>query len=359
MDYVGKLVRHAKYGDGRITVQTNDKIKVKFDGEEAEKTFLYPSSLGTYLTYSGYASDLLTVLEEHGFEGFHHYTNFSNFLQIMKEKKLYSRIEAEQKGVLLTDSAENNVIQHTKLFVKNMVRFYYKEDTPTLFRNEGIRHQTDFGEDEHNAHMPIPVLLLFDKKLIFEPKVQVSNGGCGSRNTRITDDLGEALLFDWDGILERGPIVQSTIENNREITNKRNAEFLFPSAVDTDKIVAIVFRCEADKKHAEFILGENELFQVNPNKFTTTKFENRKRTYLKDYTITLEGDKCFAILEFYKSPIGYRNKLIEYFKDGCIKERYIADENIYECYLQLSYDAFVERERIEYLIDDVVCAVWR
>ena len=192
MNYIGMKVCHSKFGVGIITLQMKDKITIKFS-DNVEKDFIFPGCFEKHVHVLDDKMNLLSVLEQCGFEGFHHYTDFKNFIKIMKERKLYSRTEAEERGLLLTDSAENNIIAKTENFVKNRVRFYYKEDTPTLYRNEGIRHEDDFKGDEYSAHMPIPVLLLFDKELIFESDVYISNGGCGSIHTRKTKECAEAL----------------------------------------------------------------------------------------------------------------------------------------------------------------------
>lgn len=359
MNYEGKMVSHNKYGVGIITRQEKDSVTISFNNTYEERTFGFPRCLENSVQILDDREILLSVLEKHGFEGFHHYTDFKNFIQIMKEKKLYSRGKAQEKGLLLTDAAENSVIAKTENFVKNMVRFYYKEDTPTLYRNEGIRHGDDFNRDEYSAHMPIPVLLLFEKELIFDPNIYISNGGCGSGHTKRTNKCEEALSYDWDEIFKRGPYGNVPYEVHKEIKNKRNAEFLFPEAISIDRLNAIVFRCEADKKHAEFILGENNLFQVNPNKFTTQMNESRKRNYLKNYCVREQGARREIELEFFNSPAGYGHKLIQYFRDGHVEEMNIDHLCSDSCFIGFAYDTEDDSDRIEYLLNNEVSAIWR
>ena len=359
MNYEGKMVSHNKYGVGIITKQEKDSITIRFNNTYEERTFGFPRCLGNSVQILDDREVLLSVWEEHGFEGFHHYTDFKNFIQIMREKKLYSRGKAQEKGLLLTDAAENSVIAKTENFVKNMVRFYYKEDTPTLYRNEGIRHGDDFNRDEYSAHMPIPVLLLFEKELIFEPNIYISNGGCGSGHTKRTNKCEEALSYDWDEIFKRGPYGNVPYEVHKEIKNKRNAEFLFPEAISIDRLNAIVFRCEADKKHAEFILGENNLFQVNPNKFTTQMNESRKRNYLCDYQIRKGTLKVYVQFSLFKSQKDYKHTIIMYYNDSTKKEFPLPDMNLDSNKFIFEYHDSNEIRQVEYLLNDEVSAIWR
>ncbi|MDO9592633.1 MAG: DarT ssDNA thymidine ADP-ribosyltransferase family protein, partial [Erysipelotrichaceae bacterium] len=95
---------------------------------------------------------------EYQFEGFHHYTDFSNFINIENIGFLLSRNEAKKNGFI--DAAEQSVINKTNPVVMNFVRFYYKEKTPTIYDNEGIK------VDNCTPHMPIPVLLIFNEDII-------------------------------------------------------------------------------------------------------------------------------------------------------------------------------------------------
>ena len=358
MYYEGKRVRHDKFGTGIITKQNKDAIIIKFDTGE-RRVFMFPTCLKNSVKVLTDQEQLLSLLEQHGFEGFHHYTDFKNFIRIMKEKKLYSRTEAETKGFLQTDAAENAVIAKTDSFVKDKVRFYYKEDTPTLYRNEGIRHDDDFGKDEHNAHMPIPVLLLFEKDLIFEPGVYLTNGGCGSIYTQKTNDFNKALSYDWDEIFKRGPYGSIFPQEHSVIKNRRNAEFLFPKAVSIDRLKAIVFRCEADKKHAEFILGENDLFQVNPNKFTMQMYESRKRNYLCDYQIRKGTSKVYVEFFLLKSQKDYKHTIIMHYNDSTKKELPLSYMNSASNKFTFEYHDSNEIRQVEYLLNDEVSAIWR
>lgn len=359
MNYIGKIVSHIKWGKGTIVNQNDDKIHVQFVNLDEEKVFKVPDCFKQFLHILDDKIRLLSVLENHGFEGFHHYTDFKNFLKIFERKKLYSRAEAENKKVLINDAAQKTIIDKTPQSIKDKVRFYYMENTPTLCRNMGIRHVDDFAQDDYGAHMPIPVLLLFKKELLLEKDVNVSSGGCGSFLTKITSSFEEALLYDWDEIFKREPIRNVTDAERKVIRNKRNAEFLFPKAVGLDSLKAVVFRSEADKKHAEFILGKNNLFRVDLNKFMTQYYETSERNFLKDYRVVEHGENKEVELEFYKSPMNYNHIIKQYFSDGHIEAKTIGHLCSDSYFIRFSYNERDDFDRVEYLLNNEVSAIWR
>lgn len=212
---------------------------------------------------------------KHSFDGFHHYTHFDNFVKIMNEGKLYSRKRAEKIG--FWDAAKNDIIKSTTERLKGFVRFYYKEKTPTMYVNEGIK-----GED-CDAHMPLPVLLLFSEEIIQNDSVEFIPG-CGGRSTNIPiKDLDEVKKFDWEIIFSRGAY-QDVFSQRKDIDddyikNCRNAEFIYPNEVDTKNIKEIIFRSPADMKNAIALLGENSKFRVDRKKF----YNNNP--YLLDYRV--------------------------------------------------------------------------
>lgn len=244
------------------------------------------------------------------FEGFHHYTDFINFLDIMNTGKLLSRNEALKRGFI--DAAEQSVIDKTSEKVKEYVRFYYKEKTPTIYDNEGIK------VDNSLPHMPIPVLLLFNENIINHKNIAFTSGCGGSKYSQITNNLQTAMNFDWKTVFNRGwiPTDEDSImilgydSNKANVINKRNAEFLFNKEIDIKHIKKIIFRSPADKKHAIFILGENNLFEVDASKF------NNHRNYLYDYDIVNNKDRYYISLIFRSGKSNYKHELKITYRDG-------------------------------------------
>lgn len=244
------------------------------------------------------------------FEGFHHYTDFINFLDIMKTGKLLSRNEAFKCGFI--DAAEQSVIDRTSEKVKEYVRFYYKEKTPTIYDNEGIK------VDNSLPHMPIPVLLLFNENIINYRNIAFTSGCGGSKYSKITNNLQTAINFDWKTVFNRGWIptdedILMTLgydPNKANVINKRNAEFLLNKEIDIKHIKKIIFRSPADKKHAILALGDNELFEVDASKF------NNHRNYLYDYDIVNNKDRYYISLIFRSGKSNYKHELKITYKDG-------------------------------------------
>ena len=86
--------------------------------------------------------ELLNKLKnESSFEGFYHYTDVSNLLRILDTGYLYARAYVDKRFEL--DGADETVIDRTPAYIKKYVRFFYKEQTPTLFNNEGIRKDNE------------------------------------------------------------------------------------------------------------------------------------------------------------------------------------------------------------------------
>ncbi|MDR3263886.1 MAG: DUF4433 domain-containing protein [Clostridiales bacterium] len=193
---------------------------------------------------------LLEQLKGYSFDGFLHTTEFENFINIIKSEKLCSRENVS--GFI--DRADPKVLEQTADSVKNCVRFYYAPKTPTNFR----------------AKYQNPVLLVFNEDLIYEKGVKFTSGNAAAiSKSIITENADDAKSFDWNEIFKRGSHYTSIFGNNG-ITNKRNAEFLYPISVSTKKLVKVIFKYLSDKIKAEEILssyGLNALFEHDDKYF--------------------------------------------------------------------------------------------
>ena len=293
-------------------------------------------------------NELISILERNGFEYFHHHTDISNFLKIMQSGKLYSRSKAKD----FKNGAELSVISHTPHFVQDSVRFYFKEKTPTFFNNEGVFAITP---GEGSGNVPIPVALLFDKGLLYTKGIAITDGNAGKLKTNITLSYRSALKYDWPAIFFRGPYEQ----DDGEITRKRNAEFLYPNEIDITKATSIVFRAEADKKHAETLLGKDPRFIVNENMFST-EASTRKRNFLEDYRISIENQRILIDLFFKRSPWGYTHIVTAFFRDGEIRN-YNLDSSFFcpgnSIKTAIKHDKPIKQ--LEYSLNGNISAVWR
>lgn len=296
---------------------------------------------------------LQNIIERYNFDGFYHYTHFSNFVSIMQSEYLYSRKAVDHKFI---DAADKEVIANTKPMLMDYVRLFFKEKTPTIYRNEGVK------ADNNSPHMAIPVILLFKKSLIYHRSSAFISGCGGSSYSIFTTDINKAVGFDWDTIFGRGPIKDD--EHKQDIINKRNAEFLYKDKLSTKHLKKIIFRSPADLKHAIHLFGMNNLFSVNNNKF------NNHLNYLKDYHV-VNTDTLFELtLEFLRDNIQqYNHELAITFLDGTkiytnlfppkIGETRVSLDTPNILKFTLNYNNFEKIAKVEYLMNNYVSAIWR
>ena len=302
------------------------------------------------------------------FEGFHHYTDITNLFEIIRTGKLLSRNKAIELG--FTDAADHDVLSRTYRYIMDYVRFYYKENTPTIYRNEGIKLNNE------SPHMPIPVLMIFNENIIYHQKVAFLSGGGGNSNSKFTKNISIAANFDWNLIFYRGPIPRGensivSVGNDTSgasITNKKNAEFLYPTEIEIKNIKKIIFRSPADKKVAEIILGENNLFLIDNDR---KKF-NYKHNFLYDYELTQKGNDFLVALIFDRDFEDYTHELCVYYHDRT-KEKLsinnLSQSRRIDLHKPTGYENFdyyfilktlrdKRAKRIEYLMNGHLSALW-
>lgn len=88
----------------------------------------------------------------------YHYTDVNNAISILNTGVLYSRTEAEDRGLMVNENANREIISRTHQEHLNFVRFYFRPRTPTQFVNEGIKPPSL----RENGHCPVPVFFVFD-----------------------------------------------------------------------------------------------------------------------------------------------------------------------------------------------------
>lgn len=353
-----------------------------FDIKDIDAPVEKLSSNPTYLKYGN--SKLLKSLEKRNdlliylksryqFHGFLHYSDFSNYIKIMKDGYLKCRNELSTGQ--FKDAADSNVIEKTRDYVKTHVRFFYKGMTPTLYSNEGIKI------DNADPHMPIPVLMIFDEQIIHIPNVKFLSGCGGSNYTLKYDNQFDALeRMNWDEIFRRGQYGISDTEHGAEalrakITNNRNAEFLVPNKISTEHIKRIVFRCEADRFRAKVLLGDDIRYSVDKRgdyffkQHNGNEYFRKNINYVEDYFIFREADSINIALKFHSPNFSsYSNKIKIYCNDGKTFEFNIPDETycIQLEKLNISLDIFIKlkseisrnAKNIEITMNGYISAVW-
>ena len=287
---------------------------------------------------------------DYNFNGLLHFTDFSNLDSIFNTGYLKSRYECEEEEVEYLDVANQEVIQNTQENVKKCVRFYYKEKTPTLYRNEGIKINNE------EPHIPIPVYLLFDSKLVYSKSSVFADGNAGSSYTHFDRSSNFFANMDWETIFSRGPIPYHMPEHARyEEKRKRQAELLYTNPVSLDYLKKIIFRCEADKKRALNLFTNNELYIVESSLF------NNHRNYLVDYSMELNSNNLNLKLTFNKNNYkryNHRYKIIDINNDECFRDREI---NINDSATGLTISGSInnlsniQNIKFEYYMNEILC----
>lgn len=317
--------------------------------------------------------NLLNNLKKvHNFDGFLHFTDFRNLELIVKHGKLLSRNASSD--FLQVDAAEQSVINRTDETIKRHVRFYYKEKTPTLYSNEGIR------QNNMQPHMPIPTMLSFDERLIYRLDKLFLDGGGGSAYTRSTKNAKEAMNFRWDQIFYRGAIPNGNNTllsvlgetDGHVLTNRKNAEFLCLDEVSLDYLEKITFRSPSDLKMFEMleIQTDNVKLVVDSTKFIVK--ENCE--FLYDYQINVDRDGIYLGYIFFRYSDKFRYSLLLFngieeevvfdlkndeSRDGVYRLEIPVTLTNYDFYCRIEYNLLQKIDRIELYIDDVCCMTWR
>ncbi|MGM0411366.1 MAG: DarT ssDNA thymidine ADP-ribosyltransferase family protein [Bacillota bacterium] len=217
--------------------------------------------------------------EDYNFKGLYHFTDFENLQSIIDEGYLKSRFACKNDNINFLDAANEEVIDHTIRDVKKCVRFYFKEKTPTLYKNEGIK------KDNKKPHIPIPIYLFFDYELILLENTIFSSCNAGSSYVKFGKSANFFKNMDWRKIFHRESLPIEDSQIKREIIRKRNAELLGLTDISLEYLNKIIFRSKADYKRAINKFGKNDKFELDSGLF------NCNNNYIDDYKININKDK--------------------------------------------------------------------
>lgn len=172
--------------------------------------------------------------KKYNFDGPLHSTNVNNLIRIIKYKAIWNRNLLDCYGAIYDENANKSVISNTELDVLDFVRFYYYYKTPTNYCSRDKTAAILVLDCEKVSNIPLENIRIYD-------------GNAAHHESRYTQIIDEALEYDWDTIFERGPYDSS----NKEITRKRNAEFMILNTVPLDLIKYIIFKNENDLLYVE------------------------------------------------------------------------------------------------------------
>lgn len=236
-------------------------------------------------------------MSKYSFDGLYHFTDLTNLGSILESGVLKSRQQCEQEDAIFLDCANAEIIENTPDCIKGCTRFYYKEKTPMLYDTEGIKC------DESPPHVPIPVYLIFKEELIYCENTFFSDGNAKSDSSNFGNDFDFFSSMDWDKIFHRGSF---SMDMKREYIRKRHAELLCKNPVPISYLKMIAFRCDADKKRAIRLYGNNTLYVVNPNLYYN------HHNYITDYSVDLDQTKKILSIHFSFNNYSFRDYISSY-----------------------------------------------
>ena len=172
----------------------------------------------------------------------YHMTDVNNAVNILTTGKLFSRIRANEKGLMKNDNASRQVINMTHAETLSYVRFYFRPLTPTQYYNEGFKHPLLRYDNDSNANIPVPVFFFMDlDTLLKDPKTRFSEtaqSGYGSALLN-TPEQFEKMNFGK---------IYGSYWPQADDKKYRHAEILFPGVYEIDKSLrGIVCRNEVEK----------------------------------------------------------------------------------------------------------------
>ena len=175
-----------------------------------------------------------------------HFTDIRNAVSILKSDRLLSRVTAKALIDTFADGASAQILDRTDEKWKEYVRFYFRPQTPTLYRNEGFISNPD--NTPLKAHCPVPVYFLFDlEALLCRSDTCFSNGNLASDHARVYSTALELQNFlpDFQSVYHTGPF-DSVMPEGWDIKFSRQAEIVVHDQIDLTDLKKVICRSQAE-----------------------------------------------------------------------------------------------------------------
>ena len=166
-----------------------------------------------------------------------------NAAQILNCGVLLSRAAAEDRGVIVKDSGSPTYLADLSDEQRRYVRLYFRPRTPTQFVNEGIRPASMI---QYEAHMPVPVYLLFSVSLLVQEGVGFTRGRL-SPTTEIGSTAAFLRSIPFKDVYHDAPVGPRGSERRAEILNARHAEVLVRDVLPLSQLRLIVCRSAPER----------------------------------------------------------------------------------------------------------------
>ena len=236
----------------------------------------------------------------------YHFSDVTNIVNILASGMLYSRVRANQFGLMKNDNASSQVISMTETKAKAYVRFYFRPLTPTQYNNEGYKHAKLRYYGDENANVPVPVFLVFDLA-----KVLTTNGVCFSELTqagggsRLMQGTDAFANLPFEKIYSDGPCV-------KEIWQYRHAEILCPDSFSiNDSLRMILCRNECEKATLLNLLkdtNQTAFYRYKDFVRVANAHTFNRNGFFVDSVVINEDEICFEFAQTYEKRLFERNK---------------------------------------------------
>lgn len=208
----------------------------------------------------------------------YHFTDIINAVSILKQGKIFSRKQALELKLMGVDNASHEVIDQTRDFVEEYVRFYFRPLTPTQYNNEGLKHI-----NVSDSHCPRPVFFLFDNSIVesysanslYGEKTFASDLTFPTTDYRSINSFSQ-LIYHYGSY---------DVLNQSAIKQYRQAEFAVKDSIDLSKLKWIVLRSNAEKEFLLYWLHDKDIYKYDEIIRTYKELNYSKMFYLHNLYI--------------------------------------------------------------------------
>ena len=153
----------------------------------------------------------------------YHYTDVNNAISVLNNGVLYSRAEAQARGLMVNENANPEIIAGTDPEHLDFVRLYFRPRTPAQYVNEGIKPPGERG----NGHCPVPVFFVFDLvEVVGRDDASFSSGTLASHRHVHSDQRDYFVnTIPWRYVYGDG------VPSNDAVKRARAAEVVIPSGL--------------------------------------------------------------------------------------------------------------------------------
>ncbi len=223
-----------------------------------------------------------------------HFTDIQNAVSILREGALFSRHEATERGLMLTDNASQDVLAQTGDQWKDYVRLYFRPRTPTQYRNEGFR---PIDRRELNAHCPAPIYFLFDSLSVLSRPDSLFTPGNLAARPDVFSQSTDLPQMPFKLIYHDSPIHDET--QKRQVVFHRHAEVIVPKQLDLSSLRFIACRSQAEYETLLHLLPRSTRNRWSTETGLGTKLHlfYKKWTYVE----TVDLEKSRITIQFNRS----------------------------------------------------------